>query len=262
VVGHESRTLHPVRPRDCRASSDLRSSSKPRPGVHRRMPRRGACSVQAMDRLSEVDALYDEIFAHYRSRDPELVRRRIVPEALESDVMLLGQALGRDTQRLSGLPFCFPPPERPRLSKGGRELDRFLARFGYTILPGGRGRYAHHTDLVHYFPGRNRRGSGDMRPPRDEVARSRRWLEAEVRLIRPVIVIALGVHPASVFLERYGGPRIKRLIDIAGVPIACRVAGMDVQMIAVHHPSGAFQHRSAAETYEHAAAHVRQLLRS
>ena len=213
-----------------------------------------------MEPLTEINALYDEIHAHYAPRDPELVRRHAVPQALHSRVVLLGQALGRDTQRLSGLPFCFPPPERPILSRGGKVLDGFLANFGYTIVPGGRGQYAYHTDLAHYFPGRHERGSGDVKPPAEELARNRRWLETEVRLIKPAIVIALGQQPTAVFLERYGGRRVKRLLDVAAVPFPCRVVGIEVQLIAVHHPSGAFQHPSSREIYKRAAAHVRRIL--
>lgn len=62
-----------------------------------------------MDRLVALEALYDEIQAHYRSTDGELVRRRMIPDALNSRVVLIGQALAPDTQRLSGLPYCLPP---------------------------------------------------------------------------------------------------------------------------------------------------------
>jgi uracil-DNA glycosylase family 4 len=115
---------------------------------------------------------------------------------------------------------------------------------------------------VHHFPGRRSRGSGDLKPPDEEIARNRRWLEAEVRLLAPAIVIALGQQPAAVLLERYSGKRIRRLIDVAGVPLHCHIAGVDVQVIAVHHPSGAFQHSASGEAYKRAASHIRRVLRT
>jgi uracil-DNA glycosylase family 4 len=214
------------------------------------------------DRLAELDGLYDEIYACYRRSDPLLVRRQTVPEALDSRVILVGQAPGRDTQRLSGLPYCLPPPESPTLSRGGRVLDAFLSRFGYTIHPEGRGQYAYHTDLAHYFPGRKTHGTGDAKPVRAEVVRSRRWLETELRLIEPAVVIALGKEPATAFLGRYAGRSVNRLTDVAATPIQCRVPGRDVQLIAVHHPSGAFQHPSSRETYESAAGALCEILGS
>jgi uracil-DNA glycosylase family 4 len=133
--------------------------------------------------------------------------------------------------------------------------------FDYTIVPGGRGQYAYHTDLAHYFPGRKQRGTGDVRPSLKEIERSRRWLETELRLIEPAVVIVLGKTPANVFLERYTGRAIKRLSNVAGIPFQCRVVGRDLPLIPVHHPSGAFQHPSARSGYARAAAHVRQILR-
>jgi hypothetical protein len=56
--------------------------------------------------------------------------------------------------------------------------------------------------------------------------------------------------------------RMKRLIDVAGVPFPCSIVGVGVQLIAVHHPSGAFQHPSSRAAYERAAAHVRRILGS
>ena len=214
-----------------------------------------------MERRARVEALYDEIFAHYRPRDPALVRRRLVPDSLESRVVLLGQALGRDTQRLSGLPYCIPPPEHPTLSRGGRELDRFLTSFGYTIQPGGRGQYAYHTDLAHYFPGRKARGTGDLEPTATEIEHNRRWLLSELRIIHPAVVIMLGLCPSSVFLERYASlPRVHRLRDVAAEPIPCMAAGHKLHDVGVHHPSGAFQHPQSRQTYTRAAANVRRLL--
>jgi uracil-DNA glycosylase family 4 len=140
-------------------------------------------------------------------------------------------------------------------------LDRFLAGFGYTMLPRNHRQYAYHTDVAHYFPGRHEHGSGDIKPSADEVERSRGWLETELLVINPVVVVALGKQPTAVFLERYGGGlHVKRLIDVAATPIHCRVGGLDMQLIAVHHPSGAFQHALASRTYERAAAHVRRFL--
>jgi uracil-DNA glycosylase family 4 len=227
----------------------------------REPPRAGkGRSYRDSERLSALNALYDEIYAFYRSRDTDLVRRRVIPEALESRVLLLGQASGRDTQRLSGLPYCFPSANDPRLSRGGEVLDAFLARFGYTIRPGGPRQYAYHTDLVHYFPGRKGRGGGDLTPSAEEVARSRRWLEIEIRLVQPLLIVALGKHPAAVFLRRYGGIEIKRLRDVAARPLSCCVGELRLHLIAVHHPSGAFQHRQSSLVYEHAAAHAARIL--
>ncbi len=213
-------------------------------------------------RVAELEILYDEIYSHFSTRDPQLVRRRVVPNVLASRVMLVGQALGRDTQRLSGLPYCFPHPDRPTLSRGGRTLERFLRTFGYTIDPSGDRQYAYHTDLTHYFPGRSTKGAGDIKPSAEEIARNWMWFEREIRLVRPLIVVALGQQAASSLLSRFAERSIKRLIDVVATPIHCIVYGHEVQLIAVHHPSGAFQHPASHEVYERAGKAIRGMVES
>ena len=211
-----------------------------------------------MHRRAKLDALFREIYEHYSARDPKLVRRRLIPEALESRVMLIAQALGRDTQHLSGIPWNYPPAEHPTLSRSGRVLDKFLAGFGYTIRLGGGGQYAYSTDLAHYFPGRKSRGTGDVLPAGAEIALYRPWLEREIQLLEPVVVVTLGLPASRYFFQRYAGRRIKKLADIAGIPVSCRVLGRQVDMIAVHHPSRG--QRTSKETYRRAATHIRRIL--
>lgn len=226
-----------------------------------REPDQVAVGRSSDERSAALAELYGEIHQRYSPFDPELVERRIVRGMADSEVFLLGQALGRDTQRLSGLPYCLPPSDRPKLSRGGKELDRFLACFGYTIDPLERGRkYAYHTDLAHYFPGRRQHGSGDLPPLSEEIQRSREWLERELAIVAPRAVVLLGREPAAVFLDRYAGVSVKRLDDVLARPIECHVADQVVPAIAVHHPSGAFQHPSSRAAYGKACGELIALL--
>ena len=218
-------------------------------------------SRSANRRRASLGSLYREIHSRYGGHDPELVPRRVVPEVLESRIMLVGQALGRDTQRLSGLPYHLPPrqsTERPVLSRGDKELDRFLARFGYTIQVDGEGQYAYHTDLVHFFPGRRPRGTGDLVPAEADI--NWRWFEREVNLLQPIVVVTLGLEPSRRCFERYAGRSVQRLGDVAGTPVSCQIRGQHLELIAVHHPSGAFQHPTSSKVYQRAARYIRQLL--
>lgn len=215
------------------------------------------------DDVNLLKALYKEVHAHYRERDPDLVRRLLIRRALDSRVLLLGQALAEKTQRLSGLPYCFPPSDKPSLSKGGRELDKFLDTFGYTIDPSADDRqYAYHTDLAHYFPGKKGFGFGDVSPSETDVAHDRLWFETEVGVLWPDVVIALGRHAADEFARRYQNRRVKRLADLEIEPSSAQVGSVSVKFIAVHHPSGAFQHPSSKERYGRATRHIQELLTS
>lgn len=92
------------------------------------------------DRLDALQAIYDAERAAAVEIDPLVVPRVLIPEVLESELFLVGQALGRDTQRLSGLPYVFPDWPPYRLSNGGHLLDRWLDDCGYTINHGERSR--------------------------------------------------------------------------------------------------------------------------
>ena len=166
-------------------------------------------------------------------------------------------------ERRSGFPAC-PTVfllKTVQPCRGGNELDRFLRRFGYTIDPTDKTRqYAYHTDLAHYYPGKKGQGYGDIRPSREEIDQNRDWFERELSVIRPVAAVALGVSVADEFLNRYKGNRVKKLNDLPSAPIKSQINGLEVQFVAVHHPSGAFQHPSSARRYEEVAAHLRRLL--
>jgi uracil-DNA glycosylase family 4 len=153
--------------------------------------------------------------------------------ATSSEVLLVGEALGPGTQRLSGLPYLEPDGN---LRTTGRTLNAFLARFGYSIQPDGPNRYACSTDMVRCFP--HEPGSDESRPPTPvEVATCAERLEKEIAVLCPKVVILLGRLAVVHFFERYLARRVRRLTDVVGGPYRACVAGVDVSVFAVHHPS-------------------------
>lgn len=193
--------------------------------------------------LDELAGLHTRVHACSRCFDapgcavaPDLVRvRRRLPEQLVgSEVMLVGEALGPGTQRLSGLPYVQPDGT---LRPAGRTLNRFLATFGYTIRPDGPGQYAYSTDLVRCVP-LSPPSREQLRPPtRQEAANCLPWLEEEVRLADPRVVVLLGLHAVRAVFREYLGRRVQHLGDIAGGPYPTGIGSVEVATFAVHHPS-------------------------
>jgi uracil-DNA glycosylase len=209
-------------------------------------------------RLRELRELYDEIHRWASRTDPQLVPRAVVEQSLAAEVVLVGQALAKDTQRLSGLPYTFPDG---RPSGGGRELAAFLAQFGHSIVPSSPLRYAHSIDLVPMFPGRKTTGSGDKKPTRREIADCRPWIERELAIIQPRVVVLLGGLPASAFLEHYAGVSVGRLGEVAGRAFDVSVEGLSFAACPIYHPSGAWQFPGKAPAAARAAVQaIRQLL--
>jgi hypothetical protein len=113
-------------------------------------------------KLHKIGKLYEQI--HNRcfgipgcemKPDARKVQRKVVKRAIESEVVIIGQALGKSTQRLSGLSYM---SINEQLSRTGQVLDNFLNSFGYTIDPSSSLKYVYSSDIVQCYPGRLTRG--------------------------------------------------------------------------------------------------------
>jgi len=91
--------------------------------------------------------------------------------------MIIGQAPGA-IELTTGLPFS---------GRAGAELRRWLAVAGIdeAHLP-------YRTAITKCFPGKAASGAGDRRPSPAEVLLCAPWLEAELALVRPRVVLLVG----------------------------------------------------------------------
>jgi uracil-DNA glycosylase len=88
------------------------------------------------------------------------------------------------------------------------------------------------------FPGKNPAG-GDRVPSPREIANCAPWLEAELRLLRPHLVIPVGRLAISRFMA------VDRLDAVIGKRYCLPLEGADTDLIPLPHPSGASTwHRS------------------
>jgi uracil-DNA glycosylase len=83
------------------------------------------------------------------------------------------------------------------------------------------------------FPGKNPSGSGDRVPAADEIERCSSWLEAELRILKPQLVLPVGKLAISQFLE------VQPLVDMIGKTFQGERAGVKFDLIPLPHPSGA-----------------------
>jgi uracil-DNA glycosylase family 4 len=151
------------------------------------------------------------------------VDQGIIPEANPTfegrwgaPFFLVGQAPG-PVERESRRPFS---------GRAGKELDRWMVRAGFESAEEFR-RLTYIAALMRCFPGRNRAGSGDLKPPPAAVANCTHWLDAELRLIKPEVLILVG----QLAIARFLGPG--RLEDRVG-----RRFGDRPVMVPLPHPSG------------------------
>ena len=104
---------------------------------------------------------------------------------------LVGQAPG-PVERESRRPFS---------GRAGKELDRWMLRAGFESAEEFR-RVTYIAALMRCFPGRNLRGTGDLRPPPAGIANCAHWLDAELRMLRPRVLIPVG----QLAIVRFLGP--------------------------------------------------------
>src|SRR5687767_2518277 len=129
-------------------------------------------------------------------------------------VMIIGQAPGA-VELTTGLPFS---------GRAGAELRRWLADAGIdeAHLP-------YRTSITKCFPGKALSGAGDRRPSPPEVALCAPWLDAELALVRPRVILLVG----TLAIERFWG-RVP-LSDVVGKSRIDR----ERVLIPLPHPSGA-----------------------
>jgi uracil-DNA glycosylase family 4 len=105
-------------------------------------------------------------------------------------MMVIGQAPGHRSIA-KGRSFSGP---------GGTILQKWLEQAGFS--PGYLHEHIYLSSLTRCDPGRNPRGDGDRRPSPAEVALCRPFLDAELQLLQPRVVLLVGTMAIETFLGK------------------------------------------------------------
>lgn len=146
---------------------------------------------------------------------PVIARPEVWPRML-----LVGQAPG-PKERDVGRPFAFTAGTR--LFAWFASLGAPEEEFRRRVLM---------AAAIRCFPGRAPQG-GDRPPAPDEIANCAPWLEEEIRLIRPLTVIAVGQHAIAKFLPEPG-----KLSDRVGQVFEGSRGDIRFDVVPLPHPSG------------------------
>jgi uracil-DNA glycosylase len=140
--------------------------------------------------------------------------RPVVAGSITDRIAIVGQAPGA-VELTTGMPFS---------GRSGAELRRWLAQAGIDER-----HIPYRTAITKCFPGKAPTGAGDRRPSPAEIALCRPWLDAELALLRPRVILLLG----TLAIERFWG----KIALFAAVGTSREIDG--VTYIALPHPSGA-----------------------
>lgn len=137
-------------------------------------------------------------------------------------LMIVGQAPGA-TGHLHPKPFS---------GAAGRTLRGWLVNAGFPEDALHDGERVFLTSVTKCFPGPSSAGKGDRLPSPAEVRLCRPYLDEEIRLVQPVVVLALGRLAATELL----GPQ--PLSVLVGPEHTAERAGQEFSVVALSHPSG------------------------
>lgn len=180
----------------------------------------GRPAVAAQDLESALEAHRKALAACRRCEHHGDVRP-IISLARRPRVMLVGQAPGQTEVG-----------ERPPFSgRAGRTLFRWLEEAGIGEAEA-RDRILI-SAITRCYPGPAPSGRGDRVPSRAERAQCGDWLAAELRIVKPVLLIPVG----RLAIERFLGAR--PLDAVVGREHLVRHEGGDSVTIPLPHPSGA-----------------------
>jgi len=154
------------------------------------------------------------------TRCPDMHKPVVMGSPVESPVLLVGQAPG-DKEPVLGRPFAWT---------AGKNLFKWMARCGVDE-PTFRAR-VYMAAVCRCFPGKNPKG-GDRVPTDEEVAACAPWLERELELCRPQLLLLVG----RLAIERFIEPA--PLVEQVGRVHTWRYKNRSIDLLPLPHPSGA-----------------------
>lgn len=170
-------------------------------------------------RIAALRAIHRDIRA---LRMPGLVGPAVHGPPVASRIFLLGQAPGPHEARF-GRPFAWT---------AGKTLFRwFEGSFGASEAEFRERVYM--AAVVRNFPGKAR-GGGDRVPSLEEIAASRSFLEREVVVLRPRLVVPVGRLAIREVLGHE-----EPIAGVVGRRLRARYHGVPVDVVCLPHPSGA-----------------------
>lgn len=175
-----------------------------------------------MPRLSRKRLLLDHVGRLLQCRQcPRMQSTPVSGGPVVSEVMVVGQAPGPRE----------PVLQRPFAWTAGRTLFQWFEQF-CGISEAQLRTKIYFAAVCRCFPGKNAAG-GDRVPAPDEVINCSTWLDEELQILRPRLVIPVGRLAIGQFIE------CSSLEAVVGRAFRVKRAGCEFDLIPLPHPSGA-----------------------
>ena len=154
------------------------------------------------------------------SRCNDMIQPVITCQPVNASIMLIGQAPGIHEAKV----------RRPFGWTAGKMLFKWFSSIGVEEE-----HFRNHVYMAavcRCFPGKNKKGSGDRVPNKQEIANCKPWLEKEYELLQPKLIIPIGKLAISQYLTA------KKLDEVVGQQFVIDTPNLQVDCIPLPHPSG------------------------
>ena len=154
------------------------------------------------------------------TRCPKMQGPVVIGGPVFSPVLLVGQAPG-DKEIVVRKPFAWT---------AGKTMFKWFQSIGLEEEAFRSGVYM--AAVCRCFPGKNPKG-GDRVPGPEEIANCSSWLQKEVELLQPELVLPVGKLAIAQLTA------FDKLVDVVGTKFRLDVHGVEADVIPLPHPSGA-----------------------
>ena len=179
-------------------------------------------SLFGLMRLNRQELLNQHVTALLRCRRcPRMKSTPVSGGAIVSDVMIIGQAPGPRE----------PVLQRPFAHTAGKTLFRWFEEFCEMNEAAIRSKI-YFAAVCRCFPGKNSSGT-DRVPAPDEIRNCSSWMNNEIRILRPRLIIPVGRLAIVQFID------CTKLEKVIGRKFRVERAGHRFDVIPLPHPSGA-----------------------
>jgi len=144
----------------------------------------------------------------------------VVGEPVVSKILLVGQAPGVKEPEL-GRPFAWT---------AGKTLFKWFSSIGLEEAAFRQKVYM--SAVCRCFPGKHPKG-GDRLPSNDEIEFCSQWLNAEIKLLKPELLIPVGKLAVTQYMP------CNKLVDVIGRTHSIDIWDRSIDVIPLPHPSGA-----------------------
>lgn len=151
---------------------------------------------------------------------PDMFGPAVAGNPVISPIILIGQAPG-DKEIIIPKPFAWT---------AGKTLFKWFNQIG--LNEGEFRSLVYISAVCRCFPGKKPKG-GDRVPNKTEIKTCSQWLNAEIELLQPQLILPVGKLAISQYLE------VKKLTEVIGQVHKVELNGHTVDMIPLPHPSGA-----------------------